>query len=390
MVWINGLNLPFFNLIALITILVYISLLFDGNIRSRTITVITFMGIGILVEPLGAIMIYILSSSGSKSYNYYFIEALCSFIRVNMVFFICKLHSMKSIRIAKLPLEICGVVITIFSLAVINCCFTVFLALKSGNLISVIICIGIVLSVMLSYYLILYMIERFNSLLKKRYEDELYQKEMEHKETYYVEMEKRNEEVQNIRHNLKNKLYSLLYLLEKKDTEALVKQLNVFCAELETVAKDSYSENPFVDSVLRIKIGMAKANAVQTEVTVRIPKRIQMEYGDIGVLYGNLLDNAIEACLEAEENNRFIHLENKYIDGKLLLVIENGKKNVENKGLLTKKTDSYAHGRGIPSVKKVVEKYNGAVNFTDKGNCFEAVVLLYGIEAREEITKYYT
>lgn len=154
MVWINGLNLPFFNLIALITILVYISLLFDGNIRSRTITVITFMGMGILVEPLGAIMIYILSSSGSKSYNYYFIEALCSFIRVNMVFFICKLHSMKSIRIAKLPLEICGVVITIFSLAVINCCFTVFFALKSGNLISVIICIGIVLSVMLSYYLI--------------------------------------------------------------------------------------------------------------------------------------------------------------------------------------------------------------------------------------------
>lgn len=129
MVWINGLNLPFFNLIALITILVFISLLFEGNIRSRTITVVTFMGMGILVEPIGAIMIYILSSSGSKSYDYYFIEALCSFIRVNMVFFICKLHSMKSIRISKLPLEICGVVITIFSLAVINCCFTVFLAL---------------------------------------------------------------------------------------------------------------------------------------------------------------------------------------------------------------------------------------------------------------------
>lgn len=32
-------------------------------------------------------------------------------------------------------------------------------------------------------------------------------------------------------------------------------------------------------------------------------------------------------------------------------------------------------------MRKVVNKYNGTVVFSDKGGCFEAAVMLYGIEA---------
>ena len=37
----------------------------------------------------------------------------------------------------------------------------------------------------------------------------------------------------------------------------------------------------------------------------------------------------------------------------------------------------------IQSVRKVVEKYNGTVSFTDKGDIFEVSAMLYGIEVKE-------
>ena len=97
-------------------------------------------------------------------------------------------------------------------------------------------------------------------------------------------------------------------------------------------------------------------------------------------VYGNLLDNAIEACRKVPEGKRFIRLENKYQSGKLLLVITNSKTMEKNENLKTTKKDSYSHGRGILSVQRVADKYNGTAGFTDKGEVFEASVMLYGIE----------
>ena len=37
----------------------------------------------------------------------------------------------------------------------------------------------------------------------------------------------------------------------------------------------------------------------------------------------------------------------------------------------------------VQSVRKVVEKYNGTVSFTDKGDIFEVSAMLYGIEVKE-------
>ena len=100
---------------------------------------------------------------------------------------------------------------------------------------------------------------------------------------------------------------------------------------------------------------------------------MQLERGDIGVLYGNLLDNAIEACRKVPEEKRFIWLENKYQSGKLLLVITNSKTMEKNENLKTTKKDSYSHGRGILSVQRVADKYNGTAGFTDKGEVIDTV-----------------
>ena len=57
------------------------------------------------------------------------------------------------------------------------------------------------------------------------------------------------------------------------------------------------------------------------------------------------------------------------------------KENGKNKHLKTTKKDTYTHGYGIASVRRVVEKYNGTVQFTDNGTAFEVSLMMYGIDA---------
>lgn len=382
---VNSLEKPYLNLLTLVLILLLTTLFFQAKMWSRIANIVIFIGAGILFEPVGMLLLHAMhyTSGADDIYKYFFVMALCSFIRGNVLYLLSKLISQKDVRLSMLPKEIIGVLVMVFGFAVLNCCFIIILSLESGNPKSLIMCISILVSIVLTYYFMLYMMERFNFLMQKQHEDEMYWKEMYYKETYYAEVEKRNEFVQNLKHDLKNKLFGLHYLVEKQDMEALAEQIGGLCQELEQIDENSYSDNPIVDCVLRIKFGMAKKEGIEIHTVIRIPRQMQLEYGDIGVLYGNLLDNAIEACTRVPSGKRFIRLENKYLSGNLLLVIENSKTGKKNESLKTTKRNAYSHGRGIRSVRRVVEKYNGTVSFTDKGEVFEVSAILYGIAAKK-------
>lgn len=193
-------------------------------------------------------------------------------------------------------------------------------------------------------------------------------------------MEKRNEYVKNLKHNLKNRVSGWHFLLENRDIDGLTQQLSMLCRELEEIENRIYCENPIVNSVLRIKLGVAKAEQIRKDISIQIPKKMQLDYGDIGVLYGNLLDNAIEACRKLEPEKRFIKLDNKYVDERLILIIRNSKVPERNETLETTKKERDMHGRGISSVRKVVESYNGVSEFKDMGDTFEVSIILYGVE----------
>ena len=93
------------------------------------------------------------------------------------------------------------------------------------------------------------------------------------------------------------------------------------------------------------------------QVTTLLPQRVSVDIGDMGVLYGNLLDNAIEAAMAVEQEKRYVHVESKFQEGRLLLSIKNSKPSGTSSYQQTSKKDKIKHGRGIRSVRKVAEKY---------------------------------
>lgn len=76
--WVNSFGYPFANLLALATVLSVLSLLFYGGLIQKVVGVIIFIGVGILVEPAGFILLQVLRYSplDEKMYKYYFVTVL--------------------------------------------------------------------------------------------------------------------------------------------------------------------------------------------------------------------------------------------------------------------------------------------------------------------------
>lgn len=381
--FVSSIKNPYLNLATLLIVLILLSFYYISGMWTRIINIVTFMGIGMLFEPVALLLLHAMNFHMGESYKYYFVMVICSFVRGNVMYILSKLISKKGMQIADFPKEILGVLVMVFAFTVLNCCFVILLSLEAGSEKSLLMCASIVISIVLTDYFMLYMMERFNYLVQKQYEDAMYREEMHYKDIYYEEAEKQNKEVQKLKHDMKHKLHELYYLVENSDGQELSEKIGAMCKEFEQIDEKQYSDNPIVDSVLRIKFGRAKARGIKVETSIRIPKQMQLDHGDIGVLYGNLVDNAVEACSKVPEGQRFVKIENKYQSGILLLVITNSKTGKKNKSLKTTKKDNIRHGHGVQSVRKVVEKYNGTVSFTDKGDIFEVSAMLYGIEVKE-------
>lgn len=381
--FVSSIKNPYLNLATLLIVLILLSFYYESGMWTRIINIVTFMGIGMLFEPVALLLLHAMNFHMGESYKYYFVMVICSFVRGNVMYILSKLISKKGMQIADFPKEILGVLVMVFAFTVLNCCFVILLSLEAGSEKSLLMCASIVISIVLTDYFMLYMMERFNYLVQKQYEDAMYREEMHYKDIYYEEAEKQNKEVQKLKHDMKHKLHELYHLVENSDGQELSEKIGAMCKEFEQIDEKQYSDNPIVDSVLRIKFGRAKARGIKVETSIRIPKQMQLDHGDIGVLYGNLVDNAVEACSKVPEGQRFVKIENKYQSGILLLIITNSKTGKKNKSLKTTKKDNIRHGHGVQSVRKVIEKYNGTVSFTDKGDIFEVSAMLYGIEVRE-------
>lgn len=104
-------------------------------------------------------------------------------------------------------------------------------------------------------------------------------------------------------------------------------------------------------------------------------------------MFGNLLDNALEACREVEEGKRYITLDASYEKEVLMLAVVNPyrgerRKNHAGKYVTTKK-DHRNHGLGLSSVEQAVGAYHGQVDAEERDGVFRVSVVMYGAEGEK-------
>lgn len=111
----------------------------------------------------------------------------------------------------------------------------------------------------------------------------------------------------------------------------------------------------------------AKDKDIKFSYSIEHIGQISINDIDLCALLANLLDNAMEACEEIKDKKAWINLKILRKNDLLLIQLENSlstdKLNKKN-FFITEKADKKLHGIGMKSIEKVIEKYNGCMEYT--------------------------
>ena len=101
-----------------------------------------------------------------------------------------------------------------------------------------------------------------------------------------------------------------------------------------------------------------------------------MEPLDISTIFGNAIDNAIEASEKLPEDRRLITVKAAKIRDMLMITAENNMQEDQRIPEGTTKEDRFLHGFGIPNIRKAAEKYDGQCSVSADGGVFRLKVLI--------------
>jgi len=198
-------------------------------------------------------------------------------------------------------------------------------------------------------------------------------------------MEKHIAEVENIykqmrgwRHDYHNHIQAMKAYRSFDENEKIDDYLNSLETDLTSVDTLIKSGNVMVDAILNSKLSLAKSRKIAINAKAVVPKNITVSEIDLCVIIGNLLDNAIEACMRVDdEAKRFIRV---YMDLKrdnLYLSVTNssvGKARKQDGRYISSKGEN--HGFGLMRVDKIVDKYAGYIKRRDEDGAFTSEIML--------------
>ena len=141
------------------------------------------------------------------------------------------------------------------------------------------------------------------------------------------------------------------------------------------------TSNKALDVILTEKSLLARAKDIQLTCPVDGRLLSFMAEQDIYSLFGNALDNAIEACEKIDDPaRRLIDVSTREAGHMVCIQFRNcydGEAPIEaDGGFATSKTDGGLHGYGTKSLRLIAERYGGSCSYDPSGGIFRVSVLL--------------
>lgn len=190
------------------------------------------------------------------------------------------------------------------------------------------------------------------------------------------------EEMRALRHDMKNQ-HKVMGIMLK---EGRYDELKEYFRSMEGKFDISYlSEfidcgNSLVNSIINMEILKATSYGVKLISKISVPSELPFESSDLCRVIVNLIDNAIEGVMRTDSRDYLIDVKiGKRTDYLYICVQNEIRDDIDRENLLkmnTVKDDAVNHGFGHKIVKKIVEKYNGCVNYTISENEFIAEAML--------------
>lgn len=202
--------------------------------------------------------------------------------------------------------------------------------------------------------------------------------QLEQQEQFIKDTKINYEEICKIRHDMKNYLVCIEELLKDGNIDKSLEYIQSLKTEkLIDTRKYINTNSDIVNAIINSKFSKCKDNNIELEYTITGNFSTISDI-DISILISNLLDNSIEACLKCSNTPKIVvSIFNE--KGYLHIVVQNSIEQsvLEKNSLLkTSKENSKYHGFGILSIKDIVQKYDGIIDFYEKNSNFISDILL--------------
>ncbi|MCI9231314.1 sensor histidine kinase [uncultured Acetatifactor sp.] len=203
---------------------------------------------------------------------------------------------------------------------------------------------------------------------------------------HYAEVETMYRKMRGWRHDYHNHIQVLKAHMELGDYGDALRYLDMLNDDLTTVDTVIKTGNVMVDAILNSKLTIIREKGIQVDATAVVPQDVPFSGIDLSALIGNLLDNALEACLQMGDGEEpFIRIYIDIVKKQLYIAVTNsmsGRARRSGLQYLTTKSGGHAgvHGFGLVRIDRIVSKYGGFLNRQDEEGVFATEVMLPLVE----------
>ena len=203
-------------------------------------------------------------------------------------------------------------------------------------------------------FAILYLINIMEKRTKEEQQLTLLNQQMEIQSKSIAALNQSYQNQRRVTHEHLHQLQTIIDLMDRGEEQSIRQYISEIQGTRRSTALNINTHNPVLDAILNQKYQWASENAIKMQFQINDLSKITLGLNELVVLFANLFDNAIEACLKLPADRAiFCHI---ICEESLYISIRNTSQPVEivNGLIETTKEPRHEHGFGLPNIRHIL------------------------------------
>lgn len=214
-----------------------------------------------------------------------------------------------------------------------------------------------------SFYVVLWYSVDISSYIEYELKTRQVEKQLQRQVVHYQQYTHYVSSLRAFKHDYKRMAETARHLVDIGAQKKALRLLSQMNEEMEHSLKHiQYSNHVVVDAILQECANQCKETGISFSAIVNLPDSLGLSDLELCRIFGNLIDNAYEACEQIAQGKCFINLESGISGDWVTVKISNSFANAIQlvDGLpVSRKHDQNDHGIGLASTKQIVESTGG-------------------------------
>lgn len=205
-------------------------------------------------------------------------------------------------------------------------------------------------------------------------ENQLLEKQLDAQLAHYSDLTAQYEQIRAMRHDISHHLNTINALLQEGNLKAATEYSEQLLPMQTDISRLGKCQNPVVDAFLYTRVQDAQTRGVPVQADVSLPVELPVPNTDLIVAFGNLLDNALEACSGIPDAQ--ITLRAHMDKGYLVIQESNPVRARQPQGKKPRRIPELERGVGFRVLGGLAAKYDGSFRHACENDTYTVTLLL--------------